>query len=96
MILVLMLPIRICQFYLTRRHLKVAQAQYAVTVEDLKRTRELVESGVLPRGDLLEIEATAATQEQTIVNNQNLVLLSRIALAQLLQITDYENFDIAE
>lgn len=78
-----------------KESLKVSEAQYAVTVEDLKRTRELVESGVLPRGDLLEIEATAATQEQTIINNQNNVLLSRIVLAQLLQITDYENFDIA-
>ncbi|WP_297762590.1 TolC family protein [uncultured Muriicola sp.] len=79
-----------------KESLKVAKAQYAVTVEDLKRTKELVESGVVPRGDLLEVEATAATQEQTIINNQNLVLLSRIALAQLLQITDYENFDIAD
>ncbi|GGD46182.1 TolC family protein [Muriicola marianensis] len=79
-----------------KESLKVAEAQYAVTVEDLKRTRELVESGVVPRGDLLEVEATAATQEQTIINNQNQVLLSKIALAQLLQITDYENFDIAD
>jgi outer membrane protein len=79
-----------------KESLKVSEAQYAVTVEDLKRTRELVESGVVPRGDLLEIEATAATQEQTIINNQNQVLLSRISLAQLLQITDYENFDIAD
>ncbi len=79
-----------------KESLKVAEAQYAVTVEDLKRTRELVDNGVVPRGDLLEVEATAATQEQTIINAQNQVLLSRIALAQLLQITDYENFDIAE
>ncbi len=79
-----------------KESLKVAEAQYAVTVEDLKRTKELVDNGVVPRGDLLEVEATAATQEQTIINTQNQVLLSRIALAQLLQITDYENFDIAE
>ncbi|MDT0605648.1 TolC family protein [Croceitalea rosinachiae] len=76
--------------------LKVSQAQYAVTEQDLKRTRELVESGVSPRGDLLEIEATAANQEQQIVNGEGLVLISRINLAQLLQITDYENFDIAD
>ncbi len=76
--------------------LKVSQAQYAVTQEDLKRTKELVESGVVPRGDLLEIEATVANQEQQIVNGRNLVLLSRISLAQLLQITDYENFDISD
>jgi len=76
--------------------LKVAKAQYKVTEQDLLRTKELVESGVVPRGDLLEIEATAANQEQQIVNNEALVLISRISLAQLLLITDYENFDIAE
>ncbi|UII80839.1 TolC family protein [Flagellimonas sp. CMM7] len=76
--------------------LKVSEAQYAVTEQDLKRTKELVESGVSPRGDLLEIEATAASQEQQIVNGEGLVLISRINLAQLLQITDYENFDIAD
>ena len=76
--------------------LKVSQAQFAVTEQDLLRTKELVESGVVPRGDLLEIEATAANQEQQIVNNEALVLISRINLAQLLLITDYENFDIAE
>jgi outer membrane protein len=56
----------------------------------------LVESGVSPRGDLLEIEATAANQEQQVVNGESLVLISRVNLAQLLQITDYENFDIAD
>ena len=71
-------------------------AQYAETEQSTKRTAELVEAGVLPRGDLLEIEATAAGQEQQIVSTENLVLISRIALAQLLQISDYENFDVAE
>ncbi len=55
-----------------------------------------MESGVVPRGDLLEIEATAANQEQQIINGESLVVISRVNLAQLLQITDYENFDIAE
>ena len=80
----------------SKEQLKTFRAQYAVTEQDLKRTKELVESGVLPRGDLLEIEATAATQQQQIVNGEGMVLISRVNLAQLLQITDYENFDIAE
>ena len=42
-----------------KEQLKTFKAQYAVTEQDLKRTKELVESGVVPRGDLLEIEATA-------------------------------------
>lgn len=79
-----------------KEQLKTFKAQYAVTEQDLKRTKELVESGVLPKGDLLEIEATAANQEQQIVNGEGNVLIARVNLAQLLQITDYENFDIAE
>ncbi len=80
----------------SKEQLKVSRAQYAVTEQDLLRTKELVESGVVPRGDLLEIEATAANQEQQIINGEGLVLISRVNLAQLLQITDYENFDIAD
>ncbi|MEM6894683.1 MAG: TolC family protein, partial [Bacteroidota bacterium] len=79
-----------------KEQLKVAQAQYAVTEQDMNRTKELVSSGVLPRGDLLEIEATAANQEQQIISTENQVLIARVSLAQLLQITDYENFDIAD
>ncbi|MEM0932966.1 MAG: TolC family protein [Bacteroidota bacterium] len=79
-----------------KEQLKTFKAQYEVTEQDLKRTRELVESGVVPRGDLLEIEATAANQEQQIVNSEGQVLISRVSLAQLLQITDYENFDVVD
>ncbi len=79
-----------------KESLIVFKAQYAVTEQDLKRTKELVESGVVPKGDLLEIEATAANQQQQIVNGESLVLISKINLAQLLQITDYDSFDIAE
>jgi len=79
-----------------KESLKVFQAQFAVSQKDLDRTKELVDSGVLPKGDLLEIEANAATIEQQIVNAENQVLISRISLAQLLQITDYENFYISD
>src|SRR5690606_30113322 len=79
-----------------KEQLKAFRAQYAITQQDLQRTRELVEAGALPQGDLLEVEATAANQEQQIVNGEGQLLISRVNLAQLLQITDYENFDIAE
>lgn len=79
-----------------KESLRVFQAQYAVTKQDLIRTEELVDAGVVPRGDLLEVQATAANQEQQIVNSENSILISRINLAQLLQIADYENFDIAD
>jgi len=84
------------QILSNKETLNVFQAQYAVSEQDVKRTKELVDAGVLPRGDLLEIEATAANLEQQIVNTENQVLISRIGLAQLLQITDYENFDVVD
>ncbi|MEE9363931.1 MAG: TolC family protein [Cellulophaga sp.] len=79
-----------------KESLKVAKAQYKIYIQDQKKTKELVESGVVPKGDLLEIEATVANQEFEIVNRENAVLIARINLAQLLQITDYVNFDIAD
>jgi outer membrane protein len=50
----------------------------------------------LPQGDLLEIKATSASEQQQIINAQNAVTISKISLAQLLLIKDYENFDIAD
>jgi outer membrane protein len=79
-----------------KESLKVYKAQYAVTQQDLQRTKDLVAAGSVPKGDQLEIEATAANLEQQIVSAENMVLISRINLAQMLQITDYENFDISE
>ncbi|MGY8915318.1 MAG: TolC family protein, partial [Flavobacteriales bacterium] len=64
------------QILLNKESLVVFKAQYAVTEQDLQRTKELVDSGVVPKGDLLEVEATAATQEQQIVNAENLVFIS--------------------
>lgn len=79
-----------------KESLKVFKAQNEVSLQDLKRTKELVDSGVVPRGNLLDIEATVAGQEQQIVNAESLILISKISLAQALGITDYENFDIAD
>ncbi|MBC8753101.1 TolC family protein [Kordia sp. YSTF-M3] len=84
------------QILFNKESLKVLQTQYAVTIAELKRTNELVKEGVVPKGDALEIEANAATQEQQIVNAENALRFSKISLAQLLLINDYENFDVAE
>ncbi len=84
------------QILFNRENLGVQQSQYDVTKKEMERTKELVDNGVVPNGDLLEIQATAAGQEQQIIQAENALLISKIALAQLLQITDYENFDVAD
>jgi len=70
------------------------KSQLIVAKEQLKRTSSLIEAGVLPSGDLYELEANLASQEQSIVRAENNFILSKISLAQLLQISDYEKFNI--
>ncbi|WP_040279176.1 TolC family protein [Psychroserpens damuponensis] len=84
------------QIILNKANLEVLQSQNGVTQEQIDRTKQLVEAGSLPRGDLLEIQATDATEKQGIVNAENAVQISLISLAQLLLIKDYENFDIQD
>ncbi len=84
------------QVLLNRESLKVIEKQHEITLEQLQRTKDLVDAGVLPQGDLLEIQATSADELTRIVQAQNAVQISLIALAQALLIKDYERFDIAE
>ena len=84
------------QILFNKEQLKVLNAQQVISEQELERTKDLVEAGSLPQGDLLEIQATIATQEQQIVNAENAILLSRINLAQTLLISDYETFDIVD
>jgi outer membrane protein len=46
----------------------------------------LVDAGVLPKGDLLEIEATNADEQQRIILAENNIEISLISLAQTLLI----------
>ena len=84
------------QVLLAKANLKVALEQNKVTKEQISRTQELVDSGVLPEGDLLEINAVSAQEQQAIVNSESNVRISLVSLAQLLLIKDYENFNIAD
>lgn len=75
---------------------KVQAEQLVNDKAQLKRTDELVNNGLLPRGDLLELKATVALSEQRLLQAENAVLMSKLSLAQLLQLPDFRNFNIAE
>ncbi|MFT4851006.1 MAG: outer membrane protein [Sediminicola sp.] len=84
------------QVLLNKANLDVIEIQNAVTLEQINRVNELVDAGVLPKGDLLEIKATDAREKQSIAVQENLVRISLISLAQLLLVKDYETFDIED
>lgn len=84
------------QILVNKQQLEVLVEQNKVTKNQLELTRKTVEVGTAPEGDLLEIEATNADEEQQIVVAQNNLRISKISLAQTLLIEDYQNFDIAD
>ncbi len=84
------------QILFEKENLKIIQDQIEVTKQQLDRTNELVDAGVVPRGDLLEIKSTLANDEQRIVRAENQISIALIGLAQTLLIKDYENFDIVD
>ena len=84
------------QVLANKANLESARSQNLVTVDQIERTNALVDAGTLPRGDLLEIQATNASELQNIATLENAVTISKISLAQLLLIEDYQNFDIVD
>ncbi len=83
------------QILFNRENLKVQQNQLANNEKQLKRSQELVAAGTVPKGDLLDLQATIATNKQAIVVAENVLFLSKLSLAQLLQIKDFQTFDIS-
>ena len=78
-----------------KENLKIAQSQVVISSEQLKRTKELVDAGVQPKGNLLEVEATKVNDENAVVTAENNLALSLLDLSQLLQIPN-QRFDIKE
>jgi len=84
------------QILFNKENLKVQKEQQQNNDKQMQRTQELVNAGSIPRGDLLDIQATVAGNKQAVVIAENTLLLSKLSLAQLLQLDDFGNFDIAD
>lgn len=84
------------QVLFNKENLAVQNQQLLVAKSELAETKALVDVGRLPKGELFELEATLATQEQLVVSAENDYNLARISLAQLLLLDDFEQFQIAE
>ncbi len=84
------------QILFNKENVKVQKQQLVNNNKQKSRTKELVDAGSVARGDLLDMTATVATSEQAVVNAENALLISKLSLAQLLQLDDFKNFDVAE
>ncbi|MEW5674834.1 TolC family protein [Flavobacterium enshiense] len=84
------------QIIFNKENLKVQQEQLAYDTKQQQRTQELVDAGVVPKGDLLDVKATVATDNQRLIAAENALLISKLSLAQLLQLENFQDFDIAD
>jgi outer membrane protein len=76
------------QVLFAKEQVKVAQSQVDISETEVARTKELVEAGVLPDGDLLNIQSTLAADNQNLIVAENSFILSTLQLAQLLQLKE--------
>lgn len=84
------------QILFNKENLKVQQQQYQVDSLQLVRSQELVNAGMIPSGDLFDMKATIATDKQNIIQAEYNLLISKLSLAQLLQLEEFKDFDIVE
>jgi outer membrane protein len=83
------------QILFNKENLKVQQQQLELDKKQQNRSKQLAEAGNIPKGDLLDIEATLATDKQRIIIAENTLLIAKLSLAQLLQIQDFKTFDVS-
>lgn len=84
------------QVLFNKENLKIQQKTLQNNIQQKQRTQTLVDAGSIPRGDLLDMSATVATSQQSVIVAENALLISKLSLAQLLQLEDFKNFDVVE
>jgi outer membrane protein len=79
-----------------REQVNIAESQLATSKEQLERTRKLVEAGSLPLSDQLDLQSQNATNELEVINARNNLRISKLNLAQAMQIPFSEDFQVIE
>ncbi|NMH27120.1 TolC family protein [Flavobacterium silvaticum] len=84
------------QILFNKENLKVQTEQLANNKRQMNRTEEMVKAGSVPAGDLLDMKATVATSQKSVVDAENALLISKLSLAQLLQLREFKDFDVED
>ena len=80
---------------LAKENLGVAKTQADISQKQVQGAQQRFEAGIIPKGDLLNTESTAANDRQNVVIQENTLTLALLRLAQLLQLPS-EGFDVED
>lgn len=78
---------------LNKESVRIATDQIEISLKQVEMTRELVDAGSSPKADLLDAQATLASNQEQLTSSQNQLDLALLSLAQLLQIS-HRGFDV--
>lgn len=82
------------QILLNKELVNATENQLNITLQQIEKTRKLVDAGSAARGSLLQIEAQAAQEEVSLVNMRNQLEISYLNLTQLLELESPAGFEI--
>ena len=68
--------------------------QLQITMQQIEKTKKMVDAGSLAKGNLLQIEAQAASEELQYINLKNQLDISYLNLTQMLELQTPEGFTI--
>lgn len=68
--------------------------QLQITMQQIEKTKKMVDAGSLAKGNLLQIEAQAASEELQFINRKNQLDISYLNLTQLLELQTPDGFKI--
>ena len=73
---------------------QTSESQLDLTKNQENRIKTLVEAGSIAQGELLNIQSQLALEEQQLIQAENQLNLSKLQLAQLLELNQYENLNV--
>jgi len=82
------------QILLNKELVTANENQLNITLQQIEKTRKLVDAGSAARGNLLQIEAQAAQEEVSLVTMRNQLEISYLNLTQLLELETPAGFEI--
>jgi outer membrane protein len=78
-----------------KENLEVAKVQAEISAKQVEAAKSRFEAGVIPKGDLLNAQSTAAADAQSVITQENVLNIALLNLAQLLQVPT-EGFDVLD
>ncbi|NLV19506.1 MAG: TolC family protein [Bacteroidetes bacterium] len=83
------------QILLNHELVNATASQLQITREQIEKTRKMYEAGSVAKGNLLQIEAQAASEELQLINLRNQLDISYLTLTQMLELDSASGFRIS-